>query len=157
MSIFFFLEHLCYDELTKNIQDKYKQELSDELRDNLSQKLLDNNKLNDKFTIKELGAALRRLISRYLVGKNAIINENNPLLPVLKKPELWEEEIAHLKNLEELIFNLLGKYNLTVGQSFNLYDLIKEEDEKEIAIDEEVDDEGEDEGNYNPTGWRIPV
>ena len=92
---------------------------------------------NDIFTIKELGAAVRRFISRYLIGKkqNDDINEKSLLVPALKRPELWGEKISKIGNLEELIFNLLGDFNLTVGQIFNFYEIIKDEDEKEILYE----------------------
>ena len=144
MSIFFFFEHLCFKELSQNILDDYKKEINEEILEKITNKL-NNNEINEKISIKELGAAVRRFISRYLVGKkqNIDIKDDIPLLPLLKKPELWEEKIAKLSNLNELITHLLEEFGLTVKQAFKLYELIKEEDEKEIEFKEE------DENNNN--------
>ena len=150
MGIFFFFEHLCYQELFNTIQNNYKKDIKEEIKEKISTKLLDNE-LNFQINIKDLGAALRRFISRYLVGKNqnAIINENAPLIPLLKRPELWEEKLAKLTNLEELISHQLEEFKLTVGQSFQLYEIIKNEDEKEIFDDEaEEEEEEEEDDNY---------
>ena len=145
MSIFFFIEHLCFKDLNNNIPDDYKKDINDDIISKIKDKLL-NNKLNDKFTIKELGAAVRRFISRYLVGKkeNVDINENTPLINLLKRPELWEEKIASLNNLDELISAQLEEFKLTVGQSLKLYEAINEEDEKEINYQEEDEDDEEE-------------
>ena len=145
MSIFFFIEHLCFKDLYNNIPNDYKKDINDDIISKIKDKLL-NNKLNDKFTIKELGAAVRRFISRYLVGKkeNVDINENTLLINLLKRPELWEEKIASLNNLDELISAQLEEFKLTVGQSLKLYEAINEEDEKEINYQEEDEDDEEE-------------
>ena len=136
MSVFFFFEHLCFKELCKNLNKKYKEKLNDKLIEKIQSKLLSKEKLNEVFTIKELGAAVRRFISRSLV--NTRINDNiNPtkiLLPYLIKPELWEEKVTKVDNLEEIISNLL---DLTVGQCYEFYQIIKNKDEKEISLYEE--------------------
>ena len=146
MSVFFFFEHLCFKELCKNLNEKYKEKLNDELIAKI-QKLSKEN-LNEIFTIKELGAAVRRFISRSLV--NTRINDNidpkKKLLPHLTGPELWEEKVAKVDNLKELILKLLGELNLTVGQCYEFYEIIKNEDEKEISSYEkdEVKEEEEE-------------
>ena len=150
MSIFFFFEHLCFKELSQNILDDYKKEINEEILEKLTNKL-NNNEINEKISIKELGAAVRRFISRYLVGKkqNIDIKDDIPLVPLLKKPELWEEKIAKLSNLNELITHLLEEFGLTVKQAFKLYELIKEEDEKEIEFKEEDENNNNNNDNEN--------
>ena len=147
MSVFFFFEHLCFKELCKNLNEKYKEKLKDELISKIQSKLLNKENLNEVFTIKELAAAVRRFISRSLV--NTRIDDNiDPkkiLLPYLTRPELWEEKVANVDNLEELISDLIEELNLTVGQSYEFYEKIKNEDEKEISLYEENEVKGEEE------------
>ena len=143
MSIFFFFEHLYFNELIKNIKDEYKEDINDEIKKEISNKLLVKD-FNNILSIKELGAAIRRFISRYLIFNN-LIYRDNPLIPLLNRHELWGVEIAKLNNLEELIYQLLKEYHLKVGQSYKLYELIKEEDEKEINYKEEEEEEEDEE------------
>ena len=61
--------------------------------------LLDNYN-NQLYSIKDLGAAVRRLISRYLAGKleTTDINEDRDLAYELSREELWEEKIEPNRN-----------------------------------------------------------
>ena len=136
MNVFFLFEHLCFKDLCKNLQEQYKTKIDEETQKKIKEKLLDNNqRFNDDITIKEFGAALRRFISRYLVGKKIKIkdiSENGSLVNKLDKPDLWKEKIGKLPNLKELISNILKDLNLNVKQSYEFYMLIKEKDEEEI-------------------------
>jgi len=150
MAIFLYFEHLCFKDLCNDLQDEYKEELSNEINEKVKNNLLTNDNVNDDISIKEIAAAVRRFISRYLVGnkKEDNIIPNSLLLPQLKRSDLWGEEIRKLQNLDELISNQLQDLKLTIGQSFKFYEKIKSEDEKEILID---DDE-----NYNFSRRRYP-
>ena len=154
MNVFFFFEHLCFEGLCNNLQEEYKAKIDKETEDIIKEKLLNNDQLNDSFTIKELGAALRRFISRYLIGKKIKINninEKGSLLNKLDKPDLWDEKIGTLPNLRELISNILKDLNLSVEQSYEFYLLIKKEDEKEInLLIEEKDEPNEPFKKPNP-------
>ena len=143
MGIFFLFEHLCFNDLCKTLQSEYKEEICKEINEKIENNLLNNNNFNNVISFKELAAAVRRFILRYLVGnkKEDNIIPNSLLLPQLRRPDLWEEKIGKLHNLDELISNLLEGLNLTVGQSFKFYEKIKYEDEKEISFYEEDDDE----------------
>jgi len=139
MGIFNLFEHFCFNYFYSTLQDEYKEDLSKEINEKIENNLLNNTNLNDIISVRELAAAVRRFISRNLIGNKSEgkINPNNLLLPQLKRPGLWGETIRKLDNLEELISNQLQELNLTVGQSFKFYEKIKIEDEKEILIDEE--------------------
>ena len=136
MNVFLLFEHLCFEDLCKNLQEQYKTKIDEETQKKIKEKLLDNNqRFNDDITIKEFGAALRRFISRYLVGKKikiSDISESGSLVNKLVKPDLWKEKIGKLKNLKELISNILKDLDLNVEQSYEFYELIKEQDEEEI-------------------------
>ena len=163
MHVFFFFEHLCFNELCKNLNNKYKEQIPEDIKKIIDEKLLNNNKkdendknekndqnvqkdnnennINDKIKIKELGAAVRRFISRYLVGSRADTGfPKTLLLPNLNKIELWEEKFGKNDNLEEELSNKLEDLKITVGQSFEFYEKIKEEDEKEVLSYLEDDD-----------------
>ena len=149
MAIFFLFEHLCYNDLCNDFQKEYKQEISNEINEKIENKFFKNNNVNDAISNKDIAAAVRRFISRYLVGnkKEDNIIPNSLLLPQLKRPDLWEEKIRKLQNLDELISNKLQGLNLTVGQSFKFYEKIKYEDEIEILV---VEDDNDDENYIMP-------
>ena len=84
--------------------------------------------------VKELAAALRRFISRLLFR----IKNKNDLSPEgkldiqLKRLDLWDQKFRKIETIEKIV-NQINEFDLTVGQSFELYQLIKSEDENEIA------------------------
>ena len=129
LSVFSFFEHLCYNELCETLQNEYKENIKDEIINEIKEKF-DKNKYNGDILIKDLAAAVRRFISRYLVGKKqkTDINPKSMLLPQLKRVDLWNENNWNLKNLEKLVSNVIEEFKLTVGQSYNFYEIIKDED-----------------------------
>ena len=134
MNIFFYFEHLCFDDLTKTLQQEYKAKINKETENKIKVQLLANPLKEDKLFIKDLSAALRRFISRYLAGMSQTtdINENTPLEYQLIRNDLWEEKYGKMNNLDELISKKISSFNLKVGQGFEFYNLIGEEDKKEI-------------------------
>ena len=148
MNIFFYIEHLCFEDLSKTLQPEYKISIDSKTQEKIKKKLLETNKENKYYSIKDLGAALRRFISRYLVGnrQDVEIDEKRPLAYELSRLDLWEEKIGKLNNLEELVKDQLGEFKLNIGQSFSLYEIIGEKDkeyikkkEKEVVEDEDDD------------------
>jgi hypothetical protein len=145
MNVFFLFEHLCFNDLCANLLDEYKVKLNNENEIDEKLKSFGDN-INDEITIKQFGAALRRFISRYLVGKAKKGNiDPKVLLSIfLKTPELWEEKIGKLKNLGELISDFMNKFNLLVEQSYEFYLKIKDKDEEEISFILKKDEEDEE-------------
>ena len=144
MNIFFYIEHLCFNDLCKNLQPDYKINIPHETEEKIKNKLLKEKKKEEKYSIKDLAAALRRFISRYLVGnrQDIEIDQKRELYFELTRLDLWEEKYGQLENLEELIKDQLGEFKLNVGQAFALYEIIGEEDKKyikEMEISEEDD------------------
>lgn len=139
MNIFFLFEHLCFKDLCNNLDEQYKTQIEEETQKKIT-KLFSNNKLNDIISIKDFAAALRRYISRYLVGKKQKIEktlEKGYLSDKLDKPDLWNEKIGKISNLKKLISKSLSELKLTVDKSYEFYQLIKAQDEEEIANLEE--------------------
>ena len=98
--------------------------------------MINKRKDFDLYTIKELGAAVRRFISRYLCGKTQVTDfkEDGDLSFYLSKEDLWEEKIAKLDDLMGIVHNQLGEFKLKVGQAYSFYKLIEEEDNNSILL-----------------------
>ena len=135
MNLFFFFEHLCFEDLVDTLQDEYKKEITEDKKNEIINQLIKNydNKL---YTLKDLGAALRRFISRYLVGRlqTTDVNEERDLSFELSREDLWEEKIGKDDNLMEEVTKQLGNFKLTVGQAYAFYELIGEQDKKSLIL-----------------------
>ena len=138
MNVFFFFEHLCFETLVDTLQLEYKSELPEALKISITNKLLKIKDSQDKITIKDLGAATRRLISRYLVGKTQMsgLREGTDFCSNLIRVDLWEEKIANSEDFEDNIFNKLYEFQLKVEQAYSFYNLIGEEDRNSIVLAE---------------------
>ena len=134
MNIFFLIEHFCFKELVETLHLVYKKEISEELQNKIKDKLLSTEGDTATITIKDLGAAVRRFISRYLAGNFEMVNikEDKELLDELFREDLWSKEIANSSDLENKIRDKIGEFKLTVGQAYAFYELIGDEDKKLI-------------------------
>jgi len=99
MSLFFYFEHLCFDDLVETLQPEYKLTIPDDVKNTIIENLLKQKNINDKITTKDLAAATRRFISRYLAGslQTTDFDEKKILSPYLYKIELWEQKIGSLE------------------------------------------------------------
>ena len=135
MNIFFFIEHLCFKELEKTLQEEYKAKIPEDIKEKIKNKFLKiKNEPKVIYTLKDLRAAIRRFISRYLAGKTEEIDikSDRDLAFELTRKDLWEIDIANNDNLEENISNQFEEFKLKVGQVYELYILLGEEDKKLI-------------------------
>ena len=134
MNVYCFIEHLCFDEFEKNLLDEYKAKIPDEIRGKLKEKLLNEKVEDNLYNIKELGAAIRRYISRYLAGKAQLIEikRDRNLSYELTRIDLWDPSISNNENFENIITNQFKDFNLIIGNIYDLYLLIGEEDKKSI-------------------------
>ena len=149
MNLFFFIEHLCFEYSINTLQNEYKKEIPKDLQDKITDKLLNKEKLNEAYTIKDLGAAVRRFISRYLAGtmQELEIKEDRKLSDELGREDLWDESISENYDLFEINNKLLDEFKLTVSQAYEFYKLIGKEDEdllKEYAIAKDENEENND-------------
>ena len=130
MNIFFFIEHLCFKELSETLQQEYKMKIDEKLSKQIKERLLSNKHKNESITVGKFAAALRRYISRYLVGKRDSIevDEKRDLSFELSRIDLWDICIGKLVNLDELIASLIGEFKLKVGQAYEFYKIIEDED-----------------------------
>jgi hypothetical protein len=136
MNLFFFFEQLCFEDLAQTLQNEYKQEIPQDKKIAITNKLLKDKDQKFPISVKDLAAAVRRFISRYLAGKLEVtdIKEDRDLTFELTREDLWEEKIAKLEDLMEIIGMLLYEFKLTVGQAYEFYKLIGEEDRNSILI-----------------------
>ena len=142
MNIFFYTEHLSFNELSKTLQEEYKKKIEDSIVEDIK-KGLEIKIENDKLPWKDLAAAVRRFISRYLVGdtQTTDVSENSELIFQLSRRDLWEEKYGKLENLDQLISDKMNKFKIKVGQAYNFYKIIGTEDKNSIAIDKENEKE----------------
>ena len=142
MNIFFYTEHLLFNELCKTLQVEYKKKIDDNVIEDIIKGLEIENE-NDKLPWKDLAAAIRRFISRYLVGDRQLadISENSELIFQLSRKDLWEEKYGKLENLEQLISDKMNKFKIKVGQAFHFYEIIGTEDKNLIVLDKENEKE----------------
>ena len=139
MNLFFYFEHLCFEDLAETLQPEYKAKIPEDTKTLIIEKLLKQKFPKDIITVKSLGAATRRLISRYLVGKIQVtdINEKRDLSQYLSKEEFWEEKIGQLENLMDLVIDKIYEFKLTIGQAYEFYNIIGEEERNSLNINNE--------------------
>jgi len=130
MNIFFYIEHLCFDALIENIRIEYKKPIEESVKLKIKTNLIDNSQSEEKISLNDLAAALRRFISRYLVGNKEVIdvNENIPLDFQLGRIDLWGEKYGNLDNLIELVSEKIKDFNLKVCHALEFYNIIGEQD-----------------------------
>ena len=136
MNLFFFFEHLCFEDLEETLQLEYKAKIPDDLKAKIIQKLLNQKNEKDTISTKDLAAAVRRYISRYLAGKRETTDfkEDRDLLSELGRIEFWEEKIGKNEDLIELITAKIFEFKLNIGQAYEFYNIIGEEDRNSIKI-----------------------
>ena len=149
MDIFLYVEHLIFEELSKDLQSDYKAIITQEVVDITKRKLY-YKKENEEITWEQLAAVVRRFISRNLIEKKKItgINEQLELEPELCRADLWEEKFRKLDDLKKLINEKIGSFKLMISQAFNFYKIIEIEERnlifdkmKEINVDSPEEDE----------------
>ena len=117
-------------EVEGNIKRVVLQDKVFETKTIIIEKLLKQKNENDIIPTKSLAAATRRIISRYLAGKRAVtdIGEDRDLTFELCREELWEEKIGQLEDLMDFVIVKMNGIKLNVGQAFEFYNIIGEED-----------------------------
>ena len=119
-------EKLCWDKIRNNLNKDYLIDINDDIK-TMQDKNYNNNKL---FISKELlCTAIRRFISRYLIGKNEEnkINPKNNLYQYLDKDELWPINFTKNEKFKQELQKILTiKENnyISVEHSMKLYDYL---------------------------------
>ena len=128
MNIFVYVEHMCFGLISKNMDQRLKKSLSDDTKE----------KLLSIFNVKDeklnLAIALRRYITRYLIGNKYIKDiDNNSLHLELNKSDLWGVNSEKINEFKKLL-DKLKTFNLKVSNAFDLYKKIGKEDESFLQI-----------------------
>ena len=134
IDILLIFEHLSFENLIENLCNEYKKEISEEIVSKLKYKIDEKEFNNNLFNIKDLSSAVRRYISRYLIGniQEIDINEKRNLIFELTRKDLWKENIFNLENFEKNLSSQFSGYELKVEQAYSFYKLIGKEDEEEL-------------------------
>ena len=129
LDVFSIIELLCIDPIINNLRKYYKLKIDVNSGERIL-KLFDEKKFKI-ITKQSLSSACRKLISRYLAGERDDTDyyyENNKLVLYLSKEDIWPIEIW--KNEDDLNpdFEILGNERLILGQSYELYNLLGDEE-----------------------------
>jgi len=140
--IFLYLEHLYFEINYINIEDDY---LNKEINDIKSVK----NKI-EKLKIKdEFIKALRRYITRYLMGNKNILVElkGENLINELYKSDLWGlNEMKKFENIKHVLNTGLNGVNIKIGEAFSLYEIIGQKERENLKeFTNEIKSKNEDE------------
>ena len=128
LNIFIFIEHFCFKDLVETLHNEYKEKISPEKQKEIVKKLKISSE--DIYTKKDLAAAVRRFISRYLAGKLEVadVNENRDLADEIYREDLWDENILKKGDLQIAVGEKIREFKLKVGQAYEFYKLICQED-----------------------------
>ena len=129
-SVFLFFEHLCFNIFSDDIKDDYKKDIDDNIKDKITGKLMNEKNNNDT---QALASSVRRFISRYLYRINSQdeFSPDGKLIIQLKRVDLWDKNMRKIEKIEQIL-DLIKEFDLNVSQSYQFYELIKEDDEKKI-------------------------
>ena len=127
MNIFLYFEHLCFDKLCQNLDKKYKSEIDEKYTSIINKKkeLIENN---------EFPKALRRYITRYLIGNNNSITnlENNNLSLELNKSDLWGINSGNMNQIKNFLIDTFKDIDIKVSQSLEFYKLVGSKEKNSI-------------------------
>ena len=156
IGVFSFFELLCYKPIINNLQEHYKKDIKEEERKEIL-KLFEDKKFK-LITKVNLASACRKFISRYLTSsrKDDDFNDENDLSDQLTRYEFWSKEIFEKEDDLTKELNYLKNLQITVGQCFELYNLMgcdEKTELKDIKMKEDevkggADDDNEDDDDH---------
>ena len=140
--LYSYIELLCFKPIVANLREYYKKPIEENLAEIISKSFEDNN--FQIITKISLATACRKLISRYLVSirDDTDYNENNKLDLYLNRDEVWNNSIWNEKQKFEKDLDKIRKFELTLGQCYELYNLLggdEQEAYKGIVIKDDED------------------
>ena len=143
VSIFEYFEALCWKDIKNNILIDYQIDLSEESKIYILDYF--ENKQNGEKVInkKNFTTALRRLISRYIASSREAIDikSDQNLKLYITKEELWDKYVINTNSFDSEIEEIF-KFDIQVGMSFNLYNLLRGDSllEREIYKNKQEND-----------------
>ena len=156
--IFEYFEALCWKDIKEKILIDYKLELPDETKKFILN-YFEQNK--DKETIinkSNLTTALRKLMSRSLVGsrQEVDIDGNSKLELHIKKYELWSEEIVENEQYQKEIILIITK-DILISHCWALFNLLDGDVilDKELNKNKEEKQKQQEQENKGPKEFEI--
>ena len=116
-----YIEFFNYDKILQNVSKSINTNLTDEQIKKLNEHFTLNNLI---ITINDLSNAVRKFISRFLVGDTFKNIEWNIFLLLKEKKELWNEKINSVENEEKFKKEIddLDSINIKIKQSIDFYE-----------------------------------
>ena len=126
ISIFEYIEFLCFPKLINNINPIYKEDINDEEINKIN---LYFEKNKDIIINKEiLAISIRRFISRFLTGDRIQIQfkeDENILYFIQIKEEFWSDKIFNNSKFDEEIEIMSKSFFIKVNQSVKFYQYLE--------------------------------
>ena len=140
------------------MQEHYKKDIEEEKRNEIL-KLFEDKKFK-LITKVNLASACRKFISRYLTSsrKDDDFNDENDLSDQLTRYEFWSKEIFEKEDDLTKELNYLKNLQITVGQCFELYNLMgcdEKTELKDIKMKEDEVKGGADDHNEDDDDHRL--
>ena len=127
VSIFEYLEDACWKDIKKNVNYDYELELPEEAKKCILDYFEKNKNEGKIINKKNLTYALRKLISRSLIGQKIEINADSKLKLYIGKDDLWEKDIIE-NELFEIEINEIFRDEVLIGHCLYIYNLLKGDD-----------------------------
>ena len=119
--VYEYFELLCFKVFKDNINQSFKLDIDNDKKNEINQYF--NKNQNALLGRLQISTAVRKFISRYLVGQevDANIDKNHNLFDILKiKEDCWDyaqfNDATFIKNIEDL-----NKLNIKIGEALSLY------------------------------------
>ena len=118
-------EHLCWKKIKDNINEEYKKPLGEEEKQKIK-KYFETSNPNSIINKLNLSTAIRRFISKYLSGltQDRDKNENNLLMPELKRQDLWDYYFTDHPYFENEIDIINKQCKIIIGNAMDLYEIL---------------------------------
>ena len=127
INLFEIVEMFCWDDIRKNLDKNYLEEISKDIEIKLDNILnLKQEDENNTFTVTKIGlcSAIRKFLSRFSSGKSEEnINPNNLLKSYIIKEELWPINFAE-QDIDPEINLIFGNLEVKISQAVKLYDFL---------------------------------
>ncbi len=127
ISIYEYIEFLCYPILIENVDISYKLKIDEEEKNKINEYFKNNNVI---FISKELLLkSIRKFISRFLTVKwiNRNIKDDENILYYLKeKEDLWSKTIFNDIKFEDEFNLMIKSFSIKINQSIELYQYLNQ-------------------------------
>ena len=153
IGVYSFFELLCFNPIINNLQEHYKKEIDDKTKKEILDMFDGEGKKFKLITKKSLASACRKFISRYLVStrNDTDYSEKADLAVNLTRYEFWPAEYFINEDIFNKEIDFLKKEKLTIGQCYELYNLMGGDEKEEMKgikvkkFEEKEDDDIEEE------------